>query len=142
MTHLEQIREACIKANPEILKLEFGCVVQMEGVLTPEAIIGTLVNEADIVYKIDTATYHNTSLKMIKEILGRPIRLADVLLAINHHSWIHDIDVPKVLNLRSDAPYQALLLVGTLIDKWEKSKDDLTLQSEETIDFIHSVLFN
>lgn len=80
--------------------------------------------------------------------LGRPIRLADVLLAIKQM----DIDMEKKIedvsgrggaacaNLRA-----TLLTFASMTDIrkefWNFRADDLTLQESATIDFIHSVLF-
>lgn len=61
------------------------------------------------------------------EIIGRPIRLADVVEAM--------MESPKIL------PSRAEKIFGyTVITKWNCLKDDLREQSEETLAFLASLL--
>lgn len=149
MTHLEQIRQACIKANSEIVELKFGCEFRyFEGLnryghrRTPTVKYLCLNTQDEIVaYLVSPA---NTRLEIkkddIEEILGRPIRLADVLLAIskadenNHNKIWMKSDGRIVANFETKS-------LKSVVD-WDLLKDDLTQQSETTIDFIHSILFN
>ena len=68
--HIEKIRKACIKANPEIIKpaLKVGalCLVSDDG--------------ERYVMSYDVCIHSDYT---ILECIGRPITLADVLLAIN-----------------------------------------------------------
>lgn len=95
MTHQQKIafiREACIKANPEIMSLGFGCE-------------------------------------------GRPIRLADVLLAIGRRE--------DRIHLSCDGWFCLLDAYTSNFMRrfnWYLHKDSLEDQSEETIDFIYSLL--
>jgi len=68
-----------------------------------------------------------------EEIIGRPIRLADVLLAIGKQKGHH----------KMSEGYNAGCF--TLTASWEKEswnlkENDLTKQSPETIDFIHKLI--
>lgn len=89
MNDLETIRKACIEANPEIVALNWGCKIKKgDGEL-----IVTYVSDIcqdTMVYAVGfdghpivlyTGTY-SLYLDQIDEIIGRDIRLADVLLAI------------------------------------------------------------
>ena len=83
MTNIEKIREAVIKANPEIVKLKFGCVVIFAG---HKMVLG--VDKYDIVTYVcrrEGEQYESGGdfhINRIEEIIGRPIRLSDVLLAM------------------------------------------------------------
>ena len=92
MNKIDKIREACIKANPEIEQICGG---------------------EDVAHFCP-----NCSNK-----IGRPIRLADVLLAIGE--------------VRPDF----LLAVGHPAN-WNLKDDNLENQSEETIGFIHNLIKN
>lgn len=121
------------------MELKFGCEFQR--------FIGITEKLASIKSRYDgrhdiTMVQMGTSLELIGEstreiekwvILGRPIRLADVLLAVKNN--------PRGLS------YQILLDVlladgGDLKTKplWNLRQDDLSLQSEETINFFAAML--
>lgn len=95
---LESIRQACIKANPDV--------------------------------------YSPTGLEPLLE--GRPIRLADVLLAIGNMLTIVDCDgnfYQMKMKLSDKEPK-----FEKHLGKWNLRIDDLTQQSEAFIDFLHSLL--
>jgi hypothetical protein len=76
-------------------------------------------------------------------ILGRPIRLADVLLAIAEtKAWGR----VKPKSAQSEEQYQSVLkgrsdISGKLIQGfWDLRRDDLQKQSDETINFIYELL--
>lgn len=77
--HIKTIREACIKANPEILKLEFGCNTTGGKIAIYEENIKAMMcittSGDSRIFSADTD---------LIQILGRDIRLADVLLAMQH----------------------------------------------------------
>jgi len=82
--NIEIIRQACIKANPKIMELKPGCYVRdfFKG-------IGImLAAEKDFFQRdcydiVAILSSFGSSCVAICEILGRPIRLADALLALN-----------------------------------------------------------
>lgn len=137
MTNLEIIRKACIKANPEIMELKFGCVIKtkkfsFENNLETITYDGTIGIDREFgLLGRDNKIFE----KDIIEILGREIRLADVLLAltqdrgsrwhmITYKKWNANImrdDVEKFIN-------------------WDLKNDNLELQSEETIKFLAELL--
>lgn len=125
---LEAVRQACIKANPEIVELKFGCDV--------EIVIGSVACPATIVQKNyagnwlvliagQTATYKD---KQIYKIIGRPIRLADVLLALN---W-------KWIAITSTGSFMVGSAESSL--RWDLLADDLTKQSPEMVDLLYGLL--
>lgn len=164
MTHqqkLEAVRQACIKANPEIVELKFGCefragtstmlytdtesyAVNNIGFLrahfcskeyprnawegerreSPTSMhsgkdIESLLKESISASKAFSNTYPSV------EIIGRPIRLSDVILALRT-SNIHEDDWKEEL--------------CRLTNKWDARKDSLGEQSEETISFLYELL--
>ena len=137
---INTIREACIKANPSIMDLVFGCEVLYKKTNIIKTCVGRF--EADTL----TLDFRNGMPQILMmdgymnpdltEILGRPIRLADVLLAIS-----------KTLKFASSEGCKIQLGVATLhfIDKtnlvkWDFKNDSLIEQPEETIDFIYNLL--
>ncbi len=126
---LEAIRLACIKANPSILDLTFGCevitdhrghsVLVWRWTTDPHgyhAIYRELANGSEF------AAYD----RELKEILGRKIGLADVIKAMLESYKIVGAQFTKACSL--------------LCCYWECTKDDLRLQSEETVRFIYDIL--
>jgi hypothetical protein len=115
---LSFIREKCIAANPEIVELKYD-----------DSDNGKQFKQSssNIVF---TISIHGYPRKDIHEILGRPIRLADVLLAIDKkypgnfatvasNGWFHYGYKRCFYDLRAD---------------------DLREQSEETINFLYELL--
>jgi hypothetical protein len=132
---IEAIRKACIAANPEIVSTPpIGKGVRV--VLTQEAIsvglktrgrtaAGVITNESK-----DKAKWHvrwdgryyidRYAKKFLTNSTAetRLIRLADVLLVVKN----------------------APLSYGHIVERWNLRADDLTQQSDETIEFIASLL--
>ena len=123
MTNLEKIRQAVIKANPEIVELKFGCEVEFND-SSREVIIGISLENIEV-ERVQTRTHYQIGVSNITEIIGRPIRLADVLLAIGKND-------PMGRNGIQD--YMDILI------KWKLKDDNLDNQSKECIEFIHGLL--
>jgi hypothetical protein len=144
--NLKTVRDACIRANPQILELGFGCEIigpfgkAIVLAKAKEHIEGAqkFVGQRYSVLRGRTSSFY--ARVAIKEILGRKIGLADVLLAIDYHSNTHNIDVPKFFDVKEDMPNQALFLVGKIVYAWNLPKDDLNLQSEPTVQFLADLL--
>lgn len=171
---LETIRQACIKANPQILELGFGCELNVyygEDINKREAI---LLEKGEHIadsfpgggeHQQDYVPYEKVWLKepyvdceqcldtdkdtnwVIFEILGRPIRLADVLLAIQAGNWIEKNRTWSISTSGLFFPYE---MVGAG-DEWDKEmngkrptwnllKDRLEDQSDETLTFLAELL--
>lgn len=115
---ISYIRQKAIEANPSILDLVFGC-------------------EGEDVNGIWRMAHHNWEAKEPgkdwfsifppEKIIGRPIRLADVLN-------LPDSFTDKYSNKENKE------LLWKLCANWNLLQDDLTLQSQETIDFLYSLL--
>jgi hypothetical protein len=119
--NLHFIREKCIAANPEIVELKFGC--EFENVKTGARFI------------IPTNGYPNDNHK----ILGRPIRLADVLLAIENANG--NIELATYGEPLHIGHYEKPEREGYYSKAyWNLRADDLEKQSEETISFLYELL--
>ena len=134
MNKLQTIREACIEANPEIVELKRGCYIKTRWNSDAE-ILGfsqrISARESAKWFKymhgITVSTIKETS---ILEIIGRPITLADVLMAIEE-------------KYKADVMYRDFLqkYVDPLVAKWNLSLP-LSGQSETTLHFISTILSN
>lgn len=169
MTKDEQInfiREKCIEANPEIVELKFGCEVEIPYAMEewwsgPFIVFGETwvcnkhkrfreecMAEEDgctgedgvMVISGDEEAWTEIKLKAteLKTILGRPIRLADVLLAIDHETdeGIAITRQGRFLQLE-DSGWRTQL---NGLHGWNLRNDNLTEQSDETVDFIYQLL--
>jgi len=146
MTHEETIKRIQ-ELVPSVMELEFGCEVKLkhtsrkvrnakvlvhtgDGRFQIQERIDTSINEEE--YKKDygrceIAYYEKDSF----EILGKPITLAVVIMAINQ-KYIESNNVWFVYDLRQTQ------LSG--IEKWNLSKDNFNDQTEETKTFIGGLL--
>ena len=114
---IEEIRKKAILVNPEIVELKFGCEIKYDNKnvrLVRQGFTGNWLLETGL--SVDISDY---------KIIGRPIRLADVLLAIMRKS---DYNNPT----RNET--------FDLIRLWNCADDNLENQSEEMITFIHELL--
>lgn len=139
---LEVIKQKCIEANPSIMELGFGCEIEKDGEiykLAVETDLSLFSKTTENFWFCVSSKGQAVSLEknVRTTILGRPIRLADVLLAIrekNKENWLWQ----KWL----DGSHQAKKSIVSLIDYdgWNLLKDNLTDQSQETIDFLSNLL--
>lgn len=138
MTKQDQInfiREKCIEANDEIVRFGFGNEIEMNE--THRHFTVALMDDSFIRVFSGTNQLVDVAPEDCK-ILGRPIRLADVLLAIgsrakdfelrNDYLWSWSVDVPKYNDDRANQIF------------WNLRADDVREQSEETINFIYNLL--
>lgn len=148
MTPIEQnikkIREACIEANPDIVALKFGCEVKIGGGFK-RLVWQILFNDDEDCDRISHVLTESDRIGMVQispvesleEIIGRPIRLADVLTAIRESGnglWgVTDdgvfIQVDENLNI-----YEIRK------ESWPLSNDNLNEVSDETASFIANLL--
>lgn len=104
MTPYEIVKKACIEANPDILKLEFGCEGDYDGNSVKWLRYGMDFNNVDgpnvHVWQMSNGSRFVTPDNSLVQILGREIRLADVLLAFKRaHSDVWG----KYWNLKHDS---------------------------------------
>ena len=135
MTNLEKLTQRIHKLVPEILELKFGCEVEekpafgsafrnhepLSGkwIATVQDRTGAWMFPSDIGF----VRVKESELLKWHTILGRTITLADVLRAIKEKSGTPTIDCTHVAN--------------TL---WNLAADDLSLQSNECIEFLLEVI--
>lgn len=127
MNKLKELKEAIIKANPEIVELKFGCIVEIE--CKKETVVGRMFRELnggiDLISTSGVAYTTNPKNKktpQLTKIIGRPITLADVLIA---------------LELIEPPPYMAGANIAL---KWDKHKNSLDNQADITISTLHKLL--
>lgn len=144
MTNLEIIRKACIAANPSILDLKFGCEVKNKKFGYTFFVSFCDKENEVVVYcpKEFDNQFHHDSIEHFEagkmEILGRPIRLADVLLAIAHKDkrrFCCD-ELGNILEYSREGK----IFAGEV--SWNLLADDLTAQSPETLAFFADLLSN
>lgn len=150
--HYEAVREAVIKAVPEILNLDFGCRVEWEydhflnlRSMTRRKQVGSLVAirrdrtfyPKSQIKKLGILFDRNSSVSWIEpqnyKVLGRPIRLADVLFAMATKGVM---TANEVYLLNIVWPVEG----GYKDVRWNLRADDLSLQSPETIEFLYELL--
>lgn len=142
---IEEIRNACIKANPSILDLVFGCELKAKNLLNYRRFYaGRNEEEGERYYaEIDQVgcedkQWYSDGVLPEKQIIGREIRLADCLYAIwkanpaNRTNFIVESSGTMIHRTAGTNPKIAA--------EWNLLKDSLSDQSEKTIDFIHNLL--
>lgn len=128
------VREACIAANPSIVELKFGC--EIRSLETKMTYMGKGVYWNAFLGN----TFVDSGALIIDEILGRPIELADVLLAISQSGkklvpWVID---ENGFFWAKDSVNQCIH-VGGLKVQWNLLKP-FSLQSDETKIFLAELL--
>lgn len=128
---LEELKEVIQLANPEIMELKRGCLLATEDGL------GYYNEDFEISY-VHKGTKHEVMYfksnefgrkevnEVNFEILGRPITLSDILIAL-HKKWLNGAGFSLELKQRD------------LIRIWNL-KETLDNQSEETISFLYELL--
>lgn len=147
------IREKCIEANPSIKDLKMNCMIYHPeyGIAIINDSRGTgngstqkhFTDRSHVFYDDcrdkDGRLFRNGSNKEWWEIIGRPIHLADVLLAIGQNIAV----VGNGCFLEWGTHFFHGEKQGYWNQKnisWDLKNDDLTLQSEETISFLYTLL--
>lgn len=132
----DNLKKVIQQTNPEIMELKFGCYVNGLGYSNARL---CLVADDEVTlrvghYGIDTEPLSEFGNRI--KILGRPIRLADVLLALENNvrveRGIRMMDVPGTISL-SDA-------INHTLSYWNLEDDDLDNQIEETRQFLINLL--
>lgn len=162
MENYEKLKEVIQKANPEIMELKFGCEViapkgsvfiiigrRLEGskklgghtsvqrkYRTPGTVIA--IQKDYFEAKLDRSQYVQTFLPQQIKILGRPIRLADVLLAMRGRIKIENgLEMMDVKGTYAFSDAQT-----SLIRPWNLKDDNLDNQSPECKEFLIKLLVN
>lgn len=127
--NLTIVREAVIKAVPEIMELKFGCFVEFTGKYMITAVKNDhthdphvdLVNEKGQIEELVTVD--------ILEILGRKIGIADILVAIK-----------KSPKCDTYWEYEAASNLTWGLNEWNLLSDSLEDQSPECLQFLAGLL--
>jgi hypothetical protein len=140
---LAAVRAAVIRAVPEIVELKFGCELSRKGQedsRRPYKVIEDVGFGAnDKKCWINSVPFGSMPIELEKDmienggefkIVGRPIRLADVLLAI--------LEPPD--KKKKEEKWKNLRGFLEPYIHWDLRHDDLSLQPEETVAFIHGLL--
>jgi len=141
MNHEETIKRIQ-ELVPSVMALEFGCEVLAQekyspvGFLMPMTVLS--VNES--VREIDTTLYTGLSYDDIITILGKPITLAIVLLAITEYKELQMTFAEAEKEDMGDD--WGRIMYGFRDMNWNLSKDNFNDQSEETKTFIGNLLNN
>ena len=140
MTDYEKLKQIIQAANPEIMELKFGCEVLMNQYLKCE--YDTLY-ENEIV-KVGSDLWINCSLYYKQhtfQSLGRPIRLADVLLAIQKKPGINNVAIEEYgVWMQTDYEGYGEIHDGDKRVKWNFLDDNLDHQSDECKLFLIELL--
>lgn len=120
--NIEKLKQVIIKANPEITKLTFGCEIEVAG---HKALVISSMFEPSLLVKLG-----GDAIKIDEKykILGRPIRLADVLLAMRK----------KVYD--KSGHYRDPKWEQDIIKIWNLKDDNIDNQSDETKKFLEDLL--
>lgn len=141
---IEAIRKACIAVNPEIVELKFGCELYypsypMNAVIISDSPTGngnirSLRTDKGHGFFTDVVNSEGTLIRRnmfegeeLWKIIGRPIRLADVLLVIEDPVC--------------GAMEEALELIDpSYKHAWNLRNDNLLNQSSDTVDYIYDLI--
>ena len=143
----DKLREAIIKAVPEIIELKFGCKIEngyasednptrigyfVEHIFrTARVNPGSHIRLTDGKRKFWEVKKDNDKL----EIIGRPITLADVLRAIEKLNDVHS----TIMSYKKTSKMKKVSVIIDILRLWNL-KEPLSGQSEETIQFLKDIL--
>lgn len=157
MTKLEAVRMKVIEAVPSIMELKFGCRYTLNGQGGIYVVDGSnyIVNKAAKNVRIISICNHppktaccgiyqdqNDESKQyrINEILGRDIRLSDVLAMVEKLEG----DRPERVDEELTGLYGTEDWYGSFVQEivmgWNFLKDNINYQTPEFIDFLYSIL--
>lgn len=153
--NIEKIRQACVKANEDILRLRFGVKIIWKAIYDnkeKEAIVNKIYSRTtkyvtgtefvgECILDDDDSTTAFCKENVVK-VLGRPIRFLDILLAIGKtKNYIAIDDMGQILQqaYREDGANYMGEMVGTT-RFWVLNRDDLNDQTDETVEFIANFL--
>jgi len=145
---IEAIRKACVKVNPEIVELKFGCKLKLiyENCSSNEIVLyaefskknnivpsSILLLSDQIMQPVTENKFTFDGIDIYKyKIIGREIGLADVLMTIRKIHWYKNWEIIKTFRTT---------MLDELCDLWNLTKP-FSIQSEETIRFIYLLLQN
>lgn len=137
---MDKTKQKIQELVPEIMELKFGCYGAYKTHSQPFEFVVRVLSETaigDIEIKNGKANYFIKKETFTN--LGRPITLADVLLAMDGHKLKNFIYVPEIKKWVQTESNNGINLLPLIVNMWDLTKpyDD---QSQETKDFIGSIL--
>lgn len=128
---------------PEIMELKFGCRFKLKNVDNSKTYIYVSEKHENGCIFIQTSSGYNPEYRCIdkENLIGRPITLADVLLAIGKtggRNGVISMETPNAKKF-SIEEYFVDTMVSKLLTIWDLTKP-YDNQSQETKDFIGSIL--
>ncbi len=137
MKDYNKLKEVIQAANPEIMELKFGCELKYPGYQTA-TICGQQLNcwkvwcerQDEAAFKVVTPVQLEFS--TVIHILGRPIRLSDVLVACN-------------IKFKDEEELRSLWFIGKIrliLEYWSLIDDNLDHQNDECKKFLIDLLVN
>ncbi len=134
---MKELKKAIIKAVPSIMELKFGCEILLndeDGGAIKTRIIRK-VEDREII--CDFLPAHNHKIKDIKKILGRPITLADVILALEKYN--SELKSPTLSFRHYYKNGLQIESEGRLLAVWNL-EENLDGQNKETIKVLRKLL--
>lgn len=137
--NIDNLKKIIQEANPEILELKFGCEIKANNSIYKVS----RIEGSHIWFDTDVFLYRDEIID--KMILGRPIRLADVLYAINFNKKAISVSSAGAFeeweaeNIHSPE-MQWKLKNYTGADLWDFTNDNLDNQSDECKEFLINLL--
>lgn len=120
--NIEVIRKACVAANPEIMELKFGCEMRCKGKML--RYIGKDNGSSALIVDDGSLLFVDAIGEV--EILGHPIRLADVLEAARKVGY--------------NSTEDWLAVITGIVTRYDLHKDSLTDQSDVCLAFLAALL--
>lgn len=134
MNNLKFVKDKIIEAVPEIMELKFGCEILHKPSQKTFLYHSTTDKKDSYNLIADQPIFGSDWPITDLEILGRPIQLADVILAIQEKPYVVFVTLTKegdlIVSFMEATPVHLA---------WNLSKD-LSGQSPETIDFLYNLL--
>ena len=124
--NIDKLKQVIQEANPEIMELKFGCQIECDDGRIKSSTGGSDCDN-------NAYTPDNLEIAGTFKILGRPIRLADVLAAMGAEKrFAYDSDRTTSCNHRCGQ--------DILLDGWRLKDNNLDNQSEATKQFLIDIL--
>ena len=153
-TNLKKLREIIIKANPDILKLEFGCEIKTEfGILLYQSEFHGTTCGGKMMPQIPEYYFYDEEEQKIQcffskedfEIIGRKITLADVLITLAKNNIVSELGIfvdviGRFWKIKPCGGKNEMRIMC----RWElfRASDNLNNQSSGTIKWLLGILDN
>jgi hypothetical protein len=146
MENYDKLKSVIQAANPEIMELKFGCdFIHKPSMNTLMFCVTHKNTGATVAYSyidqetwLDDFQFENPE---EIEIIGRPVRLADVLLALSQNNKATDL---RLFDNRSEGLFsikpELLYMRHGEVGQWNLKDDNLDHQSDKTKQFLINLL--